>query len=117
MSSHALYTALDRDRIASQSEPVLADLLRGELGFEGVVVTDSIEAQAVLARSGVAEAAERSCEAGADLDADDRLGELERGAAPAAAPGAARPRLPAPACASAPGRVLALKRRLGLARP
>jgi beta-N-acetylhexosaminidase len=42
-------------------------LLRERLGYEGVIVTDSIEAQAVLDRSGVARAAERSLRAGADL--------------------------------------------------
>ncbi|MDQ3647120.1 MAG: hypothetical protein M3433_00775, partial [Actinomycetota bacterium] len=54
MSSHALYPSLDEEDIASQSSAVLEDVLRGELGFEGVVITDSIEAQAVLARSDVA---------------------------------------------------------------
>lgn len=67
MSSHALYPGLDQQNIASQSREVLEDVLRGELGFEGVVVTDSIEAQAVLARSNVADAAVRSVGAGADL--------------------------------------------------
>jgi beta-N-acetylhexosaminidase len=67
MLSHALYPALDRRRIASQSARVVTGLLRGELGFDGVVVTDSVEAQAVLDRSGVATAAERSIRAGADL--------------------------------------------------
>jgi len=67
MISHALYPALDADRIASQSEPIVSDLLRGELGFDGVAVTDSLEAQAVLDRSGIATAAERSIEAGVDL--------------------------------------------------
>ncbi|MBD0281025.1 MAG: glycoside hydrolase family 3 protein [Thermoleophilaceae bacterium] len=67
MLSHALYAALDGESIASQSSAIVSGLLRGELGFEGVIVTDSIEAQAVLDRSGVAEAAERSIEAGVDL--------------------------------------------------
>ena len=67
MVSHALYPAFDRRRIASQSTAVLRDLLRGELGFGGVAVTDSIEADAVLRRSSVAVAGERSIEAGADL--------------------------------------------------
>ncbi|MEA2332128.1 MAG: beta-N-acetylhexosaminidase [Thermoleophilaceae bacterium] len=66
MLSHALYPTIDRRRIASQS-PMVIGLLREELGFEGVVVTDSIEAQAVLDRSGIAAAAERSLRAGADL--------------------------------------------------
>jgi beta-N-acetylhexosaminidase len=67
MLSHALYPALDAERIASQSRPIVTGLLRRELGYEGVIVTDSLEAQAVVDRSGIATAAERSIEAGADL--------------------------------------------------
>jgi beta-N-acetylhexosaminidase len=67
MASHALYPALDPDHIASQSPAILQDLLRGELGFDGVVITDSLEAEAVLARSSVEVAAERSLAGGADL--------------------------------------------------
>ncbi|HEX2126596.1 MAG TPA: glycoside hydrolase family 3 N-terminal domain-containing protein [Thermoleophilaceae bacterium] len=67
MLSHALFPALDRERIASQSRAIATDLLRRDLGFDGVAVTDSMEAQAVLDRSGIATAAERSIEAGADL--------------------------------------------------
>jgi beta-N-acetylhexosaminidase len=67
MLSHALYPELDADRIASQSPEVVTGLLRDRLGYEGLIVTDSIEAQAVLDRGGVASAAERSLRAGADL--------------------------------------------------
>ncbi len=67
MLSHASYPALDARRIASQSRPIVTGLLRERLGFGGVIVTDSLEADAVLARSGVADAAERSIRAGADL--------------------------------------------------
>ena len=67
MVAHALYPALDEEHIASQSPAVLRTLLRDELGFEGVVMTDSLEADAVLARSSVEVAAERSLAAGADL--------------------------------------------------
>jgi beta-N-acetylhexosaminidase len=67
MTSHALYPAYDSSDIASQSEAVLQELLRGRLGFRGVIVTDSMEAEAVLARSSLGEAAERSVAAGADL--------------------------------------------------
>jgi beta-N-acetylhexosaminidase len=67
MVSHALYPALDDERIASQSGRVITGVLRGQLGYEGVVITDSIEAQAVLDRSNVATAAVRSIAAGADL--------------------------------------------------
>lgn len=67
MLSHASYPRLDGRRIASQSRPIVTGLLRKRLGYQGVVVTDSLEAAAVLARSGIADAAERSIRAGADL--------------------------------------------------
>jgi beta-N-acetylhexosaminidase len=67
MLSHAAYPALDQHRIASQSRPIVTGLLRRKLGFDGAIVTDSLEAAAVLARSDIAVAAERSIRAGADL--------------------------------------------------
>ena len=67
MASHAVYPALDAENIASQSPVILQGLLRDELGFGGAVITDSLEAEAVLARSSVEVAAERSLAAGADL--------------------------------------------------
>ena len=67
MASHALYPALDRTRIASQSRRILTTLLRKRMGFKGVVVTDSLEAKAVVRRSSTPEAAVRSVRAGADL--------------------------------------------------
>jgi beta-N-acetylhexosaminidase len=67
MAGHAVYPAFDPRNIASQSRVLLTDVLRDQLGYRGVTVTDSIEAQAVLDRSGVATAAVRSIAAGADI--------------------------------------------------
>jgi beta-N-acetylhexosaminidase len=67
MVGHARYPALDRFRIASQSRPIVQDLLRDELGFRGVVVTDSLEAQASLATGRITTVSERALRAGADL--------------------------------------------------
>jgi beta-N-acetylhexosaminidase len=67
MVSHALYPAYDGAWIASQSRTIVTGLLRGQLGFKGVVATDSMEAAAVLRRSNVAEAAVRAIYAGCDL--------------------------------------------------
>jgi len=67
MLSHAIYPALDGEAIASQSRAVIEGLLRDELGFEGVAITDSMEAEAVVGRSPVDVAAERSVRAGIDL--------------------------------------------------
>ena len=49
MSSHAVYPRLDARHIASQSPAILKTLLREQLGFTGVVMTDSAEAAAVRA--------------------------------------------------------------------
>lgn len=67
MVGHGRYPALDRSRIASQSEAIIDDLLRGGLGFGGVVVTDSLEARASLATGSLEKVAERAVRAGADL--------------------------------------------------
>jgi len=66
MASHASYPAYG-SAIASQSPQLLRGVLRNQLGFKGVVVTDSIEAQAVLARSSLERAAVRSVRGGSDL--------------------------------------------------
>jgi len=67
MLSHALYPALDPNDIASQSKAIATDLLRGRLGYEGVAITDSLEARAVTVRAQPGPAAVRSVRAGADL--------------------------------------------------
>jgi beta-N-acetylhexosaminidase len=67
MVSHARYPALDRTRIASQSRAIIDGLLRGRLGFRGVAVTDSMEAQASLATGSITAVSERAVRAGADL--------------------------------------------------
>ena len=53
---------------ATFSRPVLVDLLRGEYGFTGALVTDALEmAGAALAAGGIVPAAVRALAAGADL--------------------------------------------------
>jgi beta-N-acetylhexosaminidase len=67
MVGHARYPALDPDHIASQSAAIVHELLRDRLGFRGVVITDSMEAQASLATGDIATVSERAVRAGADL--------------------------------------------------
>jgi beta-N-acetylhexosaminidase len=67
MASHAVYPALDPQRIASQSPAILGGLLRRRLQFTGVVMTDSLEAAAVRATGSLESAAIHSVLAGADI--------------------------------------------------
>lgn len=66
MTAHIIFEALD-DVPATLSRRILTDLLRGELAFDGVVFTDSLEMRAIAATYGPAEAAIRSKAAGADV--------------------------------------------------
>jgi len=78
MTAHLLLPALDPGRPATLSPAVLTELLRGELGFSGLVVTDALVMEAITGRWGAGEAAVLAVEAGADLvlmpaDADQAI--------------------------------------------
>jgi beta-glucosidase len=67
MTAHLLLPALDGEHPATLSRPVLTGLLRHELGFEGLIVTDALVMEAIAGRYGASEAAVLALEAGADL--------------------------------------------------
>ncbi len=67
MLSHAVYPQLDPDAIASQSHEIVTGLLKDRLGFDGVAMTDSLEAYSVRSRMSMETAAVRSVRAGIDL--------------------------------------------------
>ena len=67
MSYHGLVSVLDADEPATLSRRAMTDLLRGELGFQGVSFTDALEMQAVAERHSPAEAAVRALAAGIDM--------------------------------------------------
>jgi beta-N-acetylhexosaminidase len=67
MTSHALYPALDPERPATLSHSVLTNLLRDEMKFGGLVLTDDLEMGAIATRWGVPEGAAMALEAGADI--------------------------------------------------
>ena len=81
MTAHLLLPALDPQRPATLSAAVLTGLLRQELGFNGLVVTDALMMEAISASYGPGEAAVLALEAGADLvlmpaDADAAIAAL-----------------------------------------
>ncbi len=67
MIAHSIFPAFDPDNLATVSKPILTGLLREELGFDGVITTDSMTMGAVATRYGVANACAMALEAGADL--------------------------------------------------
>ncbi|MFC8870708.1 glycoside hydrolase family 3 protein [Streptomyces sp. NPDC057148] len=66
MSAHILAPALDPDRPATLSRRILTDLLRGELGYQGLIVTDGIEMRAIAGTYGIERGSVLAIAAGAD---------------------------------------------------
>ena len=67
MTAHVLYPNLDPQFPATLSPTILTSLLREELRFDGVIVTDDLEMRAIIDHYGIEEAVIRAIQAGADL--------------------------------------------------
>jgi beta-N-acetylhexosaminidase len=66
MTAHVLVPSLDEERPATLSPRIVRDMLRGELGFKGVIVGDDLEMKAVAKQYTVPEAAVQAIAAGCD---------------------------------------------------
>ena len=68
MSAHIVFPALEPDRLpATISSRVLSDLLRKQLGFSGLIVSDGMEMKAVLDLFPLPEGVFRALKAGVDI--------------------------------------------------
>ncbi|WP_046214931.1 glycoside hydrolase family 3 protein [Paenibacillus wulumuqiensis] len=68
MSAHVIFPAFEPESIpATLSHAVLTGLLREQMGFEGLIITDCLEMHAIARHFPIPEAAVRSLQAGADL--------------------------------------------------
>ncbi len=107
MTAHVVHPGWD-DRPGTLSRAVMTDLLRGELGFDGLVVSDGMRMAAIREGVGCAEGAVQALNAGVDLlciDLDPaEQWEVRQAIAAAVAAG----RLPAARVAEAARRVDAL---------
>jgi beta-N-acetylhexosaminidase len=67
MTAHIVLDAIDPDRPATMSRRVLEGLLRGHVGFEGVIFSDDMEMKAIADHYGAVEAACEAVDAGCDV--------------------------------------------------
>lgn len=67
MSAHVIYSALDADRPATISPSLISETIRGEMGFEGVLISDDLDMKALAPYGSPAEMAVESLAAGCDL--------------------------------------------------
>ena len=83
MTAHLLAPALDEDSPATFSRPIVHGLLREELGFNGVILSDDLEMEALARTHTAPEAAVRAIAAGCDgvlvcrARVQDRSGDIE----------------------------------------
>lgn len=110
MTSHILIPSIDPDFPATHSRRILQGLLRDELGFTGVIVSDALDMTGASGIHGIPEAAVRALDAGCDLlcigteNTDEQLERIEDAVLAAIASG----RLSAGRVAEAADRVRAL---------
>lgn len=113
MMSSAIYPQLEPDVPAMFSAAAIEELLRGQLGFEGLVISDDVGSAKAVAAVPVPERATRLLRAGGDvvLTADSSLtGELVDAIEAWAAEGEEQARR----VRESAGRMLALKEQLGM---
>jgi beta-N-acetylhexosaminidase len=79
MSAHIYFPALETERLpVTLSHSVLTGLLRKELGYEGMIVTDCMEMKAIANHYGTVQAAVMAVEAGADLVLISHTAQLQK---------------------------------------
>jgi beta-N-acetylhexosaminidase len=80
MTFHGYIPALDTTPVAATLNPrIMTDLLRGQLGFTGLVITDALDMNGVLGKMSMAEVTQRAVLAGADvlLMPSDNVGAID----------------------------------------
>ena len=68
MTSHILFPKIEKEKIpATLSKTIITDLLKDELGYNGIVISDSLQMDAIQSHYGMAEAAVQAIQAGVDM--------------------------------------------------
>jgi beta-N-acetylhexosaminidase len=65
MTAHIVFAAIDAAAPATFSRPVIDDIIRGDIGFDGVLISDDISMGALA--GGLGDRTRRALEAGCDL--------------------------------------------------
>lgn len=76
MVAHILFTAWDSDRPSSQSPTIIADVIRGRIGFGGFLMTDDIGMEALSGSAGERSAAALAAGCDATLHCSGKFDEM-----------------------------------------
>ena len=113
MVAHVLYPALDEADVASVSEPIITGLLRGGMGFDGLVISDDFRMEGLTSRYAAGEAAVRFLLAGGDIIVCGTQSDTQKAIAQALSTAAADGRLTQERIDESVRRVLLKKLSLG----
>jgi beta-N-acetylhexosaminidase len=114
MTFHGVVPALDSSPLPATLNPrIMTDLLRGDLGFQGLIITDALDMNGVLGNMSMAEVTQRAVLAGADvlLMPTDNIGAIE-----AVVDGVRSGRFPESRIDASVRKLLAAKHEMGLHR-
>ncbi|WP_283656240.1 MULTISPECIES: beta-N-acetylhexosaminidase [unclassified Paenibacillus] len=115
MSAHIYFPALEPEKLpVTLSKTVLTGLLREELGFEGIIMTDCMEMNAIAEHYGTVEASVMAIEAGADMILISHRADRQLAAIAAIGRAVAEGRLSEARLDVSVRRLLALKAKRGL---
>ncbi len=114
MTFHGVIPALDTSSLPATLNPhIMTDLLRGDLGFQGLVITDALDMNGVLGKMSMGEVTQRAVLAGADvlLMPTDNVGAID-----AVVDGVRTGRFPESRIDASVRKLLAAKHEMGLDR-
>ena len=117
MTCHVVFKDFDPDNPATLSRRIMTDYLRGELGFQGIVMTDCMEMGAIRDTIGTGEGAVRAVEAGCDMLCISHTYEAVSAAANALYAAVDSGRLSPERIEESYQRILRVKRKFGLDKP
>lgn len=117
MTAHIIFKAIDPDLPATLSAPVLEGLLRRDLGFQGLIMTDCMEMNAISKYFGTARGAVMALKAGADMVLISHTPELQRQAYETILEAVRSGEVPLARLDEAVRRIISLKKALRLPNP
>lgn len=117
LTAHVRYQKVDPENPATLSKTIVTDLLRKQYGFDGLILTDCLEMDAVRAAYGCGEGAVRAIEAGVDLLTISHTYEAAAEAAQAIYAALESGRLSRERIEASYNRIMRMKEQMGLLAP
>ena len=117
MTAHIVFEALDSQHPATLSRIVLGDLLRKQLGFQGIVMSDCLEMSAIAQSLGSVRGAVQAIAAGVDMVLISHCKEIQTKTFEALLSAVKSGELPERRLNEAVQRVLVVKKALGVPNP